>query len=163
MGVILELARARQRIAGLEAEIAKLQVPLPSPTERKMVSGRVIYDIFREHFPSGQIFLSDSYEQLVYSLCNIADIETFLDVDETNHIKYVPEKFDCDNFAKLLWGQFGRPEWASYAIGLFWSDAHAMIACIDANEDLWLIEPQTDERRSDLLGWQGSVMRFVVI
>lgn len=163
MGVIVELVRARQRIVLLEAELARVQVPLPVPTERKVVTGEDIYNIIRTYFPQGEIFLSDSYSQPVYSLCDIADIEAFLDMDETNHIKYVAERFDCDNFARLLWGQLAQPAWAGYAIGLFWSNTHAMVACIDANEDMWLIEPQTDERRSNLLDWQGTFMRFIIM
>lgn len=137
--------------------------PLPKPIARKAVTGQELSKIIRKQFPKGDIELSDSWSEAVYSLCDIEDIEAFLDVDETNHYRYVRQLFDCDNFARLLWGQFGIPEWAHFAIGLFWSDVHAMVICVDANEDVWLIEPQTDERRSSLLDWQGKEMRFTII
>lgn len=144
-------------------ELESANTPLPEPTERRKITGSALYQIIRDKFPDGEIHLSDPWAEAVYSLCDIEDIEAFLDVDETNHLQYIRHKFDCDDFARLLWGQFGRPEWAHFAIGLFWSDKHAMVMCIDANEDLWLIEPQTDDRRSDLLDWQGTSMRFTVI
>ena len=136
---------------------------LPKPIERRKITGSELYQIIRNKFPEGDIHLSDPWSEAVYSLCDIEDIEAFLDIDETNHYQYVRHKFDCDNFARLLWGQFGIPEWAHFAVGLFWSDVHAMVICVDANEDVWLIEPQTDERRSDLLAWQGTKMRFTII
>ena len=136
---------------------------LPKPIERRKITGAELYQIIRNKFPEGDIHLSDPWSEAVYSLCDIEDIEDFLDVDETNHYRYVQHKFDCDNFARLLWGQFGIPEWAHFAIGLFWSDLHAMVICVDANEDVWLIEPQTDERRSNLLDWQGTKMRFTIL
>ena len=145
-------------------EIPKpVKPPLPKPLARKTVTGKQLFEIIRDKFPEGDIELSDAWSEAVYSLCDIEDIEAFLDVDETNHYQYVSQLFDCDNFARLLWGQFGIPEWAHFAIGLFWSDKHAMVICVDANEDIWLIEPQTDERRSDLLTWQGTKMRFTII
>jgi len=137
--------------------------PLPNPIERKKVTGAELYQIIRDKFPEGDIHLSDPWSEAAYSLCDIEDIEAFLDVDETNHYQYVRHKFDCDNFSRLLWGQFGIPEWAHFAIGLFWSDVHAMVICVDANEDVWLIEPQTDERRSELSDWQRTKMRFTIM
>ena len=144
-------------------ELKPVKPPLPKPVARKQVTGEQLSEIIRGKFPKGEIHLSDAWSEAVYSLCDIEDIEAFLDVDETNHYQYVSNWFDCDNFARLLWGQFGVPEWARFAIGLFWSDIHAMVICVDANEDVWLIEPQTDERRSKLEGWQGKEMRFTII
>jgi len=135
--------------------------PKPKPIERHTISSQRLYDIIREKFPRGTIHISD-YGAGVYSLCDIQDIEAFLDYDQTNHNKYVKERFDCDNFARMLWGAFGTTDWAHFAIGLFWSDIHAMVMCVDSNEDVWIIEPQTDKRRSDLLDCQGTILRFVI-
>ena len=157
----VELATAKDRIKELESQIPK-PIPTPLPIERKVLTGQQVYNIIREKFLIGEIFISDSWDESIYSLCDISDIEAFLDIDETNHIKYT-KKFDCDNFTRRLYGNLGIPEWASFAIGLLWSDIHAMVICIDSNEDLWIVEPQTDERRSDLLEWQGTTMRFVII
>jgi len=144
-------------------ELIPIKPPLPKPTERRKVTGEELYQIIRDKYPEGDIHLSDPWSEAAYSLCDIEDVEVFLDVDEINHYQYVRHKFDCDNFARLLWGQFGIPEWAHFAVGLFWSDVHAMVICVDANEDVWLIEPQTDERRSELSAWQGTKMRFTIM
>jgi len=144
-------------------ELQPTTTPMPEPVERRKITGAELHHIIRDKFPAGDICLSDPWAEAHYSLCDIEDIEAFLDADETNRHQYIAHKFDCDNFARLLWGQFGRPEWAHFAIGLFWSDRHAMVAAVDTNEDLWLIEPQNDTRRSDLLDWQGTTMRFTII
>ncbi len=144
-------------------ELKLLLAPLPKPIERRTLTGQQVFQIIRDKFPDGDIHLGDSRYESVYSLCDIEDIEALLDVDETNHLKYVKSKFDCENFAAMLWGQFNTPEWAPFAIGYIWTDKHAMIMCIDTNEDLWLIEPQTDKRRSDLLWSQGTKLRLVII
>ena len=143
----------------LEEQLA----PLPKPIERRVLTGQEVFQIIRDKFPDGDIHLGDSWHDGVYSLCDIEDVEALLDVDETNHLKYVKSKFDCENFAALLWGQFNTPKWAPFAIGYMWTDKHGMIMCIDANEDLWLVEPQTDARRSNLDSWQGTDLRFVII
>jgi len=158
-----ELKEEEKKSAGNAITGGELKPPLPKPVERRRVTGKELEKIIRHNFSEGEIHLSDSRSEAVYSLCDIEDIEAFLDVDETNHYQYVRHKFDCDDFARLLWGQFGIPDWAHYAIGLFWSDVHAMVICVDANDDVWLIEPQTDERRSTLLDWQGKKMRFTII
>ena len=161
----LKTKEQEKKEKGTNGELKPVKPPLPKPIERKKVTGQQLHQIIREKFPDpeGVIHLSDPWSEAVYSLCDIEDIEGFLDIDETNHYQYVRHIFDCDNFARLLWGQFGVPEWAHFAIGLFWSDVHAMVICVDANEDVWLIEPQTDERRSALLDWQGRKMRFTII
>ena len=139
--------------------LCKKEVPSPKPILRRTIKANELWNIIRDKFPIGDIELSD----MEYSLCDIEDIEAFLDVDETNHYKYVTEKYDCDKFARRLWGQFSTPEWGQFAIGLLWTEKHALLVCVDTNEDIWFLEPQTDERRSDLLDWQGTEMRFVVL
>ena len=135
------------------------EVPLPKPTLRGAITGRELEAVIRVKFPTGWIYLSDAK----FDLCDIEDIELFLDIDETNHIKYQKRAFDCENYSRLLWGNLGVPGWSSLAIGLMWTDKHALIMCVDANRDLWLLEPQTDARRSDLMDWQGTAMRFIIV
>ncbi len=133
-------------------------VPLPQPILRRTITGSELETVIREVFPDGVIYLS-FYE---FNLCDIADIEAVLDVDETNHMKY-GGKFTCSQFAKRVWAVFATPEWAGYAIALLWTDIHALLFCIDANFDLWIIESQTDKRRSNLESWQGQRMRMSVV
>lgn len=107
----------------------------------------------------GDIYLADRN----FWLCELEDIEQFLDWDETNHHNYTTEEYDCDDFAKRLCGQFAIPGWSHFAFGLVWTDVHAMNILVDTNRDVWFIEPQSDARRSDLLPWQGNVLRWLVI
>ena len=79
-------------------ELKPTEAPLPAPVERRKVTGLELYQIVRAKFPEGDINMSDPLTEAHYSLCDIEDIEAFLDVDETNHYKYVLHKFDCDNF-----------------------------------------------------------------
>ena len=173
MGIVMELTKARREIvkltkekeilltemADLTRQLLKATVPPPPPVTRRTISGNEMYNLLRLAFPEAtEIYISDQW----FNLCDIEDIELFLDVDETNHYQFVKEDYDCDKFARRLWGQFAIPGWADKAICLVWTDLHALIMCVDANEDIWFLEPQTDERRSDLLEWQGTEIRFIV-
>ena len=148
----------KETIRSLQNLLNKLQTPLPSPILRREISSAEIESIIRKKFPTGEIYLSE----MLFKLCDIGDIEKVLDVDETNHIIYSKD-FDCDDFARRLWGQFAAPEWGGYGICLIWTNAHALIMGIDTNTDVWFIEPQTDARRSDLEEWQGQEMRFCIV
>lgn len=163
-----EIEALKGIIGGLEVQLGEfksleLVVPLPAPIERAIISGERASNIIRSYFPTGDIHLGDPSNQEVYKLCDIEDIEAVLDVDQTNHLIYVRHGFDCENFAAMLWGQFNSPAWAPFCIGYMWTDVHGMICAIDANEDLWMIEPQNDERRSGLLLRQGQSLRFVIM
>ena len=151
----------------LRIRSAFLAVPMPEALAQAIVAAVEVLGAdkplaVRSSAP-GEDSANRSFAGLHESVVGVVDIEAVLDIDETNHLKYVKHGFDCENFAALLWGQFNTPAWAKFAIGLMWTDAHGMVNCIDANGDLWLIEPQSDERRSDLLAWQGYKMRFTII
>jgi len=107
----------------------------------------------------GDMYIADHN----FWLCELDDIERFLDWDETNHHSYEAEVYDCDDFAKRLWGQFAVPGWSHFAFGLVWTNTHAMNILVDTNRDVWLVEPQTDTRRSALLSWQDDVLRYIVV
>lgn len=129
----------------------------PSPTLKREISAQDLRRVIRETFPVGVIYISFSE----FLLCDIEDIEAVLNWDETDHIKY-GGKFTCSQYAKRVWSAFATPEWAGYAIALLWTNVHAMIFCVDANLELWLIEPQNDKRRSNLEEWQGEHMRMCI-
>ena len=135
----------------------------PEPKERRKVTRAELHMIIRDKLPEGDIHFTSAWLEADYYLCDIDDIEVVLGLDERNHYRYVKHKYDCDNFARLLWGQFSMPGWEHFAIGLCSSDVHTMVVCVDANDDLWLIEPQTEERISQLLDWQGLKVRFIII
>ena len=86
--------------------------------------------------------------------CKVYDkdeVVRFLGLDETDKIVYVPEKMDCDDFARRLFGEFAS---------LVWTNAHALNWFVDKEGKLWFIEPQSDQIAPDLAGWQGWDIRF---
>ncbi len=130
------------------------------PTSTKQVDGSVIQQIIREKFPEGELYLSDATK---YLLCSYDDIALFLAQDKTNRLDYVKEKFDCDDFALRLVGQFSIPEWSELAIGLMWTEKHALTCFITDDEKLLFIEPQSDEIQDELADWQGKTNRFIIL
>lgn len=134
--------------------------PEAPPGPHLDISASLVRKILREVLgPTGYIHLPD------YNLwlCDLEDIETFLDWDETNHFKYASEIYDCDDFAKRLYGQFAVPGWSHFAFGLIWTTKHAMNIMIDTNRDVWAIEPQTDKRRSALIEFNEKTLNWLVI
>ena len=134
---------------------------LPEPTSEMVISLQGLNDILRKRFPDtqAQLYLSDS----LYLLCNDNDIGVFLKQDQTNKTGYVPEEYDCDDFAYHLMGQFSIPKWSYLAVGMVWTDKHALNCFVDSNEKFWFIEPQTDEILAELKDWMGTQIRFIAI
>ena len=152
---VKELTEAKRRIKELEALLAP---PLP-PVLRGEMSLDELRNLLTLNFPGTDIYLSDS----VKYLCDISDIEAFLAQDQTNRKTYKADLYDCDDFAYRLMGQFSVEGWAEIAKGIIWTDAHALLACIDTNLDLWYIEPQSDSVKSNLESWQGTNIRLVMM
>ena len=130
------------------------------PTSTREITPAKIRAIFRAEFPEGELYLSDSKD---YYLCNLDDINTFLEADQTDKIKFQENRMDCDNFANRLFGQFSIPLWSCLTIGKMWTDKHACLILIDQNEGLWILEPQTDDLTTELAPWQGSINRWTEI
>ena len=141
-----------------------LDCPPPPEGERTSVSLAELYTVVRRSVgQGGEIYIGDNISYLP----TLEDIELFLDYDETNHYKYIADipgvrSYDCNKFAAHLYGQFSVPGWADFAFGLIWTGKHAMNICVDQNRDVWFVEPQTDKRRSGLLGVEGTVHRFTL-
>lgn len=131
----------------------------PKPTPRAELSIGEAYSLLRFHFPVAAIYLSDT----VYYLSNLEDINEFLRIDQTNKIGFVPEERDCDDFSFRLMGQFSVPEWSGIALGIVWTDIHALNFFIDQNQEVWFIEPQTDDIQQRLVSWQGSMVRLLIM
>lgn len=95
-----------------------------------------------EAFPfAKKIYLSDRY----FYLCPKQDIIDFLAQDITDKRQYLTEIFDCDDFAFRLMGQFHTMPYSALAIGIAWSRVHAYnTVVIDNEQNVWIIEPQTD-------------------
>lgn len=93
------------------------------------------------------------------------DVEAFLKSSKISELKYQRERFDCDDFAAVLRGEFlqwfalghsGSGEERGAAFGCITGDLrkasdpdktryHAMNCFIGANGALYVIEPQTDQ------------------
>ena len=92
-----------------------------------------------------RLYLSDSR----YLLIPPDEVEKLLNWDATDGFVYVPELYDCDDFAFRLWGQINSlPEWAGLSLGIIWfsEPPHAMNILVDIDGTVWLIEPQSDEK-----------------
>ena len=152
---VTELLTAKKRIKELEALLAP---PLP-PTLRGEITMAELRNLITLNFTGAQVFLSDS----VKYLCDLKDIKTFLAQDKTNRRTYKKDKYDCDDFAYRLMGQFSVEGWAEITKGIIWTDTHALLGCIDVNRDFWFIEPQSDTIKSNLEPWQGTQVRLVMI
>lgn len=123
------------------------------------ISYSALSDLLRKKFPKAKLFLSDSYT----FLCSYDDIASVLAASNVNSMEYVEEVMDCDDFAAALWGEFSRPPWSRYAVGLVWTDLHALNICVADDSEIYFIEPQTDEIQTVLQPWQGSEVRLVII
>jgi len=119
---------------------------LSPPSNGEWRSAEYVAERLTGEFPEvgDRIYLSDSR----YLLIPRDEVEKFLDWDGTDEFIYVPEVYDCDNFEFRLWGQINSlPEWAGLSIGIIWfsEPSHAMNIFVDADGNVWLIEPQSED------------------
>jgi hypothetical protein len=129
------------------------------PVSSKKASLQELNDFLRARFPNAQLWLSDNS----YTLCHYDDIAYFVAVSQIDKMQYKPEEMDCDDFARALWGEFAAPLWSALAIGLVWTDVHALNICITEDWRLLFLEPQTDEMNEKLANWQGSEPKLIVV
>lgn len=118
----------------------------PVPATFQPVSNYTLRKILREqHNP--EIFISDSK----YQIPRHEDIKKFLKIHIFKFRQYVPEKYDCDNYAFSLMGMFTNLM-SGYAIGIVWADTpngkHALNFYIGLGKygkpTFYYIEPQTN-------------------
>jgi len=72
------------------------------------------------------------------------DVSRFLKADLTDQIPY-SKSYICRNFSIRLLGDFQIPGWNEFAVFAVWGSGHAFNCFIDHRENVWFIEPQTDE------------------
>lgn len=91
----------------------------------------------------------------------LEDLERFLSADFGDKIRYRAESFDCDDFSYMMMGKekvwYGqRNSKKGSTFGIVWGDIrnseddeesrpHAVNFFIDKNNELWLMEPQSDK------------------
>ena len=104
-----------------------------------------VLTILKSEFPDANIFLSDE----IYEKISLPDLKEFLRKDDTNLYRYKPELFDCDDFSYRLMGNVSIPGLSGIPFGIVWTitenGGHALNCFIDEREQVWLVEPQTDE------------------
>jgi hypothetical protein len=156
MCLITEHAKALLRIKELEAQLAQP----PAPLTRVKADSNSIFDILvKVNPPATHIYIND-YE---YRLCSKEDIAQFLRQDWTNKKDYVKEEYDCDDFSYRLMGQFSVKDWSGIALGIVWTDLHALNCLIDNNGKFYFIEPQSDKLQENLEAWQGNEILFILM
>jgi len=152
MGIIIELARCKQRIKELEAQITP-----PSLVYKGDMDINELSSILIDKFPDAPLYLPDYY----YKTCTVEDIKRFLNWDTTNKLKYIGESFDCDDFAWRLKGNITIPPWSAIPFFILWTNLHALNGFIDYLGDFYFVEPQTNKIQTELESKQGSVIRFI--
>ncbi len=96
-----------------------------------------------------EIYLPD----MRIKIYKLEEVENSYELEKVSRLEYIPEGFDCDNFAAKLFGKFA---------GLVWTNIHALNWFIDENESFWWIEPQTKKLSRVLETWQGYRIRFLL-
>lgn len=94
------------------------------------------------------IHIPDKHMDLV----NDSDAEEFLKQDSTNRKVYVPERFDCDDFARNVYNHarnYGlKVKKKNWCWGEIWTANHALNLYVNQDMKVVFIECQTDEKTS---------------
>ena len=121
----------------------------PSPTPISSIEGDELTALFSSAHSSANIILSDAK----YELYTKEAIIKFLNYNLTNNRTYITEGHDCDDFAKILLGDYTK--WASsnktqkastfgIAYGIINNISHAVNLFVDSEKKIWFVEPQSD-------------------
>lgn len=118
----------------------KVEPETVNPQVTKKIQLAELYNLLHAHFPQTQILMSDQEKYL----CHYDDIALFLAQDETNKAKFTYETYDCDDFAFRLKGQFSIPGWSGLALGICWTQTHALNLFVSEDKKIYFLEPQND-------------------
>lgn len=100
---------------------------------------RTCVDFSREN----RVYFTDNE----YALPELWAIQSFLADDDTDQFDWVPEYYDCDDFAHRLMGNFSNPYYAPLAIGIALSGQphwHWFCLVVCRDRQVYVIEPQND-------------------
>jgi hypothetical protein len=97
--------------------------------------------------PISHIYIPDP----LMDLPTLEEVKIFLQLDKTDELPFIPDKFDCDNFAGALRGKailYAATKKANWAFGECESDKHGghrfNIVAVAPNAQVFYIEPQND-------------------
>jgi len=141
----ISLATSESSVDALQGEVATLQEamkPIPAPKISRWIDGEKVKTICKAAAPNCRLYISDTIH---YGLITDEEMERFLREDKTDLEKYVVHKNDCDDRAWDLLGDLSQGAWAEIAAGFAWSNLHAFNVYINDQEQLMVIEPQTDK------------------
>lgn len=88
-------------------ELLPARKTLAPPTSTEAITYSQLHELLSDRFPDAGIYLSDK----LYRLCNLQDINRFLEQDTTNKMGYVGDLYDCE-----------VPLEVAYGLGLFFAD-----------------------------------------
>lgn len=135
--------------------------PVPADSDMVRLSSEEVSEILRKEF--GNTSYLAIYDRNYFAFKK-RDVEAFLISSKIDAIKYQKERFDCDDFAAALRGEFlqwfshghdGKGEERGAAFGQITGDlrrasepgkarGHAMNFFIGSDRKVYIIEPQTD-------------------
>lgn len=123
--------------------------PKKYPQQRRIdqATGTEVKDIIRADpfLTINKLYMTDRS----YKLVDIEHLRRYLRDNPVSERKYVPEKYDCDDFSYVLQGDITR--WDSdLAVGIVHgkkvgSYYHAWNICVSTEREVWFIEPQNDK------------------
>jgi len=129
------------------------------PTGGEQIFCGELLGLLSRHFPDAEIYLSDKTS----TLCTYDDVAYVVARAKMDQYTYEAEVMDCDDFAMVLLGEFSKPPWSALTVGLVWTDKHALNCCVTEDREILFIEPQTGEISNKLAGWQGLLVRLIII
>jgi septal ring factor EnvC (AmiA/AmiB activator) len=160
-----ELAAAQAELADTEAELAAAQAEL-ADTEAELAAAQAELADTEAELATAQAELADTeaelaaaledaayWESMYYSVehpsnfDSLAELLAWLDEDETDSYTYIPDTFDCDDFALTLY-EHAREDgyiihFQVYDLNGDGNPDHALNVAIIGN-NVYRIEPQTD-------------------
>jgi len=107
-------------------------------------------DEFRGYMVSNFPNCAFRWQDKKYKVTNLSEYRRFLDWDDTDKQLYIPESYDCDDFAIRLHGNITIPFWSSLPFGhcyvtIISRDVnHAVNIFVDNEGDVYFVEPQDD-------------------
>ncbi len=131
----------KEEVQMIDYKISEIPIPVISGEIEHNILHKLLKKELSSLFHKPVIYLVDRKYQLIEK----SEMERFLANDKTNLIKYVPEWHDCDDFSFRLMGQVSVPNWSGIAFGIAFSKVHAFNLFVDAQQKVFLIEPQSDK------------------
>ena len=117
-------------------------------TTLKHRSGQHIRNVLRTAFPDAEIKIADKE----YSSPTMGEFNRWILRDCTSEYNYFKEYFDCDNFARMLRCAMFKINMSykteitmPYCEGDSPEGYHAFNAVVTSNDDVFIVEPQSDE------------------